>query len=266
MTTDFSFDNRVAERYNRQRAHPPEVSAQIGQAIINQLGKRAHILEIGVGTGRIAFPVAGAGGHVVGFDISPEMLQYAAANQPTLDNGDLMLLRADMHHLPFSSATFDAVQAIHVLHLTQSVEQVLRESVAVLKADGAFVLGKDWVDPESVVGQLRNHLRHLALKHAKDLLPPSARISVPHVLKQLGGHDTTEVIAAEWMIEISPQERLDLVKQRLDEESWIIPDHLFDTIFDELHTFASEQWTDLTVRHPVTRRFLLTITRGQWHQ
>ncbi|NJL57342.1 class I SAM-dependent methyltransferase, partial [bacterium] len=59
---------------------PLEVSQAIGEKLVSEAGgAAARVLEIGVGTGRIAWPVAAAGGYVVGFDISPNMLDEVAA-------------------------------------------------------------------------------------------------------------------------------------------------------------------------------------------
>lgn len=256
MSTDFSFDDRVARRYNQQRAHPPEVSQQIGEYIASATS--GIVLEVGIGTGRIATPVATAGTRVVGFDISPNMLSEI----PPIAN--LLTLQADMHAIPFTANTFNAVMAVHVLHLSKNIERALQEMTRVLRPDGLFLRGDDWIDPASVVGQLRNHLRHLAVKHSPDLMPPSAMISIDERLAGLGATETREHIAAEWTMMVSAEERLQAVEQRIDAESWILPPNLFDTILQELRDFAAKQWDDLTQPQPVTRRFIVKTTHGNW--
>ena len=59
----------IAGNYDSVRGHPPEVAEQIGRAIAAVAGTPARVLELGVGTGRIALPVATAGCRVVGIDI-----------------------------------------------------------------------------------------------------------------------------------------------------------------------------------------------------
>ncbi|NDJ84913.1 MAG: class I SAM-dependent methyltransferase [Chloroflexi bacterium] len=264
MTADFSFDDRVARLYNRQRAHPPEVSRQIGETIAQQVGPGKQVLEIGVGTGRIAYPIAAAGCKVTGFDISMKMLNETSLNRQSGTTGNITLLRSDMHHMPFRDSGFDAVMAVHVLHLTKDPRRVLEEIARVLAANGVFVQGNDWIDPQSVVGLLRDHLRVLAIKHAPDLLPPSAGVPIQQTLEELGGTEITEHIAAEWTTYVSPEERLLAVEKRIDAESWIIPEHLFDTILHELRDYATSLWSDLNEKQVVTRRFTLKVTRGSW--
>lgn len=261
--TDFSFDKRVADRYNAQRAHPPEVSQRIGEAIAAQVtDEDAPVLEIGVGTGRIALPVANAGRRVVGIDLSHNMLgEVIGGDEP---HPRLLLLQADMHALPFPARTFAAVTAVHVLHLARDWQQVLREVVRVMRPGGAFLQGDDWIDPQSVVGNLRNTLREIVIELAPDMLPPAAGISKQDYLRDLGGTDVTETVVAEWTTWVSPLDRLQAVENRLDAESWILPDALFDKVVQRLYQHAESLWPKLEEKQPVTRRFLLKITRGAW--
>lgn len=262
MTENFSFDKRVAHLYNQQRAHPPEVARQIGEAITAQAGAGAQVLEIGVGTGRIAVPVAMAGCHVTGIDLSAEMLSEAV--EMGEGGGSLRLARADMHHLPFCDDAFNGVTVVHVLHLAKDWQVVLREVGRVLRSDGAFIQGDDWIDPKSVVGMIRDELRRHVAKLSPGFVPPSAGVSRQQVLADLGGTETTELIAAEWTTYVSALDRLETVERRIDAESWILPDELFNTVLAHLREYAAAHWPDLEEKQPVTRRFVLKVTRGNW--
>lgn len=258
MKSQFAFDNRVARRYNMQRAHPPAVSRRIGEAIAAEAGNGAHLLEIGVGTGRIAHPTANAGCHLTGIDISAEMLAEAP--------NTLSLVQADMQKLPFRSQAFDGVLAVHVLHLTKNWQTVLQEAARVMRPGGALIQGEDWIDPRSVVGQLRDELRKQVLELAPNFRPPSAGISRQQWLTDLGAETTNETIAAEWTGYISPADRLRAVHNRTDAESWILPDDLFNSILDHLTAYVAENWTNPEQKQPVTRRFVLKVTRGNWQK
>ena len=262
MPENFSFDNRVANLYNRQRAHPPEVAQQIGETIAVQAGKSAHVLEIGVGTGRIAAPVATAGCHVMGIDLSAEMLSESV--EVGDGGGSMHLARADMHLLPFPTDTFNAVTVVHVLHLAKDWQVVLKEAARVLHADGAFIQGDDWIDPKSVVGMIRDELRRHVAKLSPGFVPPSAGVSRQQVLADLGGTETTEIIAAEWTTYVSAMDRLETVEKRIDAESWVLPDEMFNAVLEHLRGYAAKHWSDLEEKQPVTRRFVLKVTRGHW--
>lgn len=249
---NFSFDERVAGRYETQRRLPARVSAEIGSSIAQQVGGQKQVLEIGIGTGRIAKPVSNAGCAVTGFDLSANMLAQAHAK--------IALAQANMLHMPYRSASFDAVMAVHVLHLERDWQRVLREVMRVLKPSGVLIRGSDWVDPDSVFGRLRHELRMRALNHAPNMMPPSARVSKDDFLHEIGGGDSETVIAAEWETTISPAQRLEMIEQRLDSESWFLPQPLFEILLAELKQFSAETWPDQNAQQVVKRRFMLTVT------
>jgi ubiquinone/menaquinone biosynthesis C-methylase UbiE len=265
MKFDFSFDRRVAQQYDAQRTHPTEVARQIGIAIATQAGGRATVLEIGIGTGRIAWPVAAAGCTVVGFDLSREMLaEVFREKRPFAPNEAPRILQADMHHLPIGSHQFDAVMAVHVLHLAKDWRQVLKEAARVLRSGGAFIQGDDWTDPGSVTGQLRDELRRQAMALSPMTRPPAAGISKQDYLRELGGSERETYTAAEWTTWLSPNERLNTIAQRLDAESWMFSDKIFNILFQKLQAYAASTWDDLDEKLPITHRFLLTVSRGNW--
>ena len=71
-----------------------------------------RLLELGCGTGRVTFPLAGAGVSVIGIDRSAEMLQRARARKRRLrKRRSIHLIRGDIRHLPFAPRTFPLVIA-----------------------------------------------------------------------------------------------------------------------------------------------------------
>lgn len=227
-------------------------------------GPGARIVELGMGDGRIAWPVAAAGGRVIGLDISPDMLAALGRQRPAAVAGALAALQADMHRLPLCARCADAVLAVHVLHLATDWQQVLREAARILRPGGALIQGDDWIDPQSVIGRLRDELRTRALRAAPNVRPPAAGVSQRALLAELGADAPTQEIAAEWTVWISPAERLAQIADKMDAESWVLPPDLFDDLLGQLRAFAAETWPNLDEQQPVTRRFVLTITRGEW--
>lgn len=263
---DFSFNSDLATLYNQQRAHPPSVSEAVGAAIAQWVGVGNRVLEVGVGTGRIAHPVVQAGCHVVGIDLSDNMLEQVYGD-PTISRGapGLMLAQADMHKLPFADNSFDALLVVHVLHLSNDTPTLLHEMARVLKPGGLLIKGDDWMDPTGVVGMLRNELRNYVIQHIPEFIPPSAMVSREQMLADLGGTEVHEdQIVAEWEVEISPAQRLQMIENRMDAESWILTEDTFEQALAHLRAYAADQWDDLNVVQASKKRFILRVTTGDW--
>jgi ubiquinone/menaquinone biosynthesis C-methylase UbiE len=132
--------DRIAHCYDETRAIPPEVSAAVACAIADAMGghgARPVLLEVGVGTGRIAGPLADAGVRVIGIDVAPAMLARLRTRWPGLP-----VLRAAAERLPFGAAVFDAVLFVHVLHLLGDGASALRAARTVLRPGGALLSGR----------------------------------------------------------------------------------------------------------------------------
>src|SRR6266581_4448529 len=79
------------------------------------------ILDVGIGTGRLAEYFNDSGFNIVGVDVSLSMM--AKAREKRLRD----LVQADAHHLPFRDRVFDGAIMIHVLHLVRDWVQVVGE-------------------------------------------------------------------------------------------------------------------------------------------
>jgi len=99
------------------------------------------VLEVGVGTGRIAEPLVAHGVRVVGIDASREMLEHAARK------GIPHLVRGVAHHLPFPDRKFDVALFVHVLHILDDVSAALREAARVSRSGVLAIL--DTPNPRS---------------------------------------------------------------------------------------------------------------------
>lgn len=134
--------DRAASYYDATRGFPPGVETDVAALIAQAGGLEAasRVLEIGVGTGRIALPLAEVAGTVAGVDLSVAMLAQLVAKR-----GDARVhpSRADATRLPFPDACFDAVVAVHVFHLIPRWRDVLGEVARVLRPDGSLLHAAD---------------------------------------------------------------------------------------------------------------------------
>lgn len=261
---DFSFDGRVALSYDEVRAHPPEVSHSVAAVIAAEVGPNARILEPGVGTGRIALPLVAAGCKVVGADISAPMLTALAEKSQT-SPGQLDLIRCDLAKLPLVPGSFDAIVCVHVLHLIADWQNLLHRLVALLKPGGIMILGRDWIDPASFAGQIRNEFRRAVVELSETIVsPPGARGFVAALI-ELGMQaeaDGAERTAAEWQTQLAPGQVLDEIRSKNDAESWVLPDELLGRVMERLDELAAKTWPDTDEPQPVKRRFVYSVLRA----
>lgn len=254
---DYTFDERVAQQYEGQRAHPAAVADAIGAAIAALVGPGGTLLELGVGTGRMARPAARAGCQVWGIDLSRQMLEITQA----IGVAGIHLCQADMHDLPFAGEQFDAALAVHVLHLSQNISGVLSEAVRAVHPGGYIMLGRDWIDPQSVAGRFQQQLRQTVLALRPGMAPPAAGSSAGERLSALGVQPVREEIAAEWMTTQSARDVLDSIATRTHAESWILTDELLPQVMARLTAWAQQEWPQLEQQQPIKRRFMLAIYR-----
>lgn len=138
MTELKSFD-RVAHLYDETRGVPTDVAMAIARAIFNALPgdcTEPRVLETGVGTGRIAVPLAALGVRVAGTDISSKMVERLRQKRDDID-----IVYADAARPPFRATSFDAALFVHILHLVPDEEETLRAALPLLKPGGRLILG-----------------------------------------------------------------------------------------------------------------------------
>jgi len=128
-----SFD-RVAAEYDRTRWVPQSLCDSLVRKLIEEtpLTFESRILEIGVGTGRLALPLSQHGCEIVGIDVSSLMLFEAKRKQR--EGGKLLhLLQAEASNVPIRERTMDLCLFVHVLHLLDDWKTVLKDMERILR-------------------------------------------------------------------------------------------------------------------------------------
>ncbi|MBA3363751.1 MAG: class I SAM-dependent methyltransferase [Actinobacteria bacterium] len=144
MSGSVPFD-RAVEYYDRTRGLSEEASREMTVLLANELRDRGRILEIGVGTGLVALPLAAAGVPLVGLDLSAPMLERLVEKAD--GRAPFPLVVGDATSLPFSDQRFGAAVVRHVLHLVPAWREVVAELVRVV-APGGLVLVSSGQVPE----------------------------------------------------------------------------------------------------------------------
>lgn len=270
MPDSISFD-RVADRYDATRGYPPEVAAEISAGLIavGGLAPGASLLEIGIGTGRIALPLLAAGINVTGADISARMVEHLRAKyaeqrerQPALPWGALRVELADVTALPFADATFDAVLGVHVLHLVPGWRVALDEALRVLRPGGVLLLGQDMTDGSE--RHLLNDRWEAIVRELGGTTGAVAGAGYRAALAELRarGLKVTQRVLVRWKEPVTPREGLTSITERLWSRTWQVPDDIFAESVRRLTAWADETFGDtLDTPRQIALHFTVAIAR-----
>lgn len=122
--------------------------------LLAEIPEEGRCLEIGVGTGRIALPLARAGVAIVGVDISREMLRRLVTNA---GGSAPPIAIADATRLPFEDHSFGSAIASHVLHLIPTWAVAVDELFRVLRPGGVVLASRRGRPLDSWEGKVRRH-------------------------------------------------------------------------------------------------------------
>jgi SAM-dependent methyltransferase len=114
------FARAVAEHYDDQHSPPSSETLETVRFIKRRAAQSAGIVEFGVGTGRIALPLAGQGYDVWGVDSSPEMLAELRKKDPS---GSVTVHQADMSSVQLGRRFGLAVCVFNSLHALASQDR-----------------------------------------------------------------------------------------------------------------------------------------------
>lgn len=101
------------------------------------------VLDLGSGGGFDAFLAAkqvGAKGHVIGVDMTPDMVTKARANANKIGAENVEFRLGEIEHLPVADGTVDAIMSNCVINLSPDKAAVFREAHRVLKAGGRLAI------------------------------------------------------------------------------------------------------------------------------
>jgi SAM-dependent methyltransferase len=253
--TVVNFD-RAAGFYDQTRAQPAEVSQAISAALLAILPPEPAVLEVGIGTGRIARPLLQRGLAMFGIDVSAKMMQRLVEAQ-TAGEVPARLALADAHCLPFAPASFDAVLAVHVFHLLADWRTALGEVRRTLRPQGMLLAGSDTRAEDSPQSRIRHKWDEIAQAHGQ----PTGRQGIGRIedLKAAllsSGAECVEIEAANWMTRFVPNQYIDDLANGIYSSTWGIDPEVIPECSAEIHVWAAATFGDLAQPVYLPRKFV----------
>ncbi len=241
--SSLSFDH-AASFYDKSRAIPDWVSNAVTDSIIEfgKLTPRSRVLEIGIGTGRIALPVLKRGFHVFGIDLSLAMMAELQTKVADRDL-DVSLAQADANTLPFPDATVDCAYAVHVYHLVANWQNAVQEAWRVIKDGGCFLVTFHKRDPQSPNVKLRRQLFELAKERGIDARRPGSQ-SYDELRSELNKLSPTQLVqVARWVERtVTVSQVLDEIAKRVTSDTWMIPEEVLPQLMPALREWAQKEF------------------------
>ncbi len=232
--------DRAADYYDATRGFPPGAEAQVAAllAAAGELGSQSRVLELGVGTGRVALPLAGIVSGVVGVDLSLPMLRRLVEKRAALP---VAALRADATKLPVAGARFDAAIAVHFFHLVPRWREVLGELQRVLRPGARLLVGWDDGDGLGVWRRFRDRLaEEPALQH-----PGVGRGQLPTFPAEAGWRAAGEEHRVRFPRTVRPREVVEIFEKRLWSVTWRMSEAQLARASAELRQDLLQRFTDL---------------------
>jgi len=269
-----SFD-QVAHAYNATRGYPDAVAFHIVQAIerVANATTQTRFLEVGVGTGRIAFPLASLGHLYTGVDISEKMVEQLQeklraahwqeqgqpwgsvsdedTKQPSVvrryakpeQQASLRLVMSDITKLPFRKASFDTAIAVHIFHLVDGWQRAVQEVLGVLRPGGMLLHCWDEHGKLDIQDISEEWQRILTSFGGKTRRPGAS--SVHFVTEWLTDHGLKQqkIQAVNWKRSVTPRQIIENITLRIWSNTWSIADSIFVLAVQRLTEWANLRYS-----------------------
>src|SRR5580704_122073 len=185
--------------YDQTRSWPPNITMMWRESIVARLGNAANILDLGVGTGRLAIELRREAPNVVGLDFSFPMLSRFSRKQREIKD-KVPLIQGDATMLPFHESSFDCVLTTHLWPFVAEWHRGLSEVCRVLRRSGLLIDTEGGPTFEGLRGELHDAWqRALVRRGVVARYPgPQSRHAFEKALRELCARKVGHISIATW--------------------------------------------------------------------
>jgi ubiquinone/menaquinone biosynthesis C-methylase UbiE len=261
MNSELKSFDRVAHCYDETRGLPPDVERQIGAgiaALLRDVAPAPRLLEVGIGTGRIAVPTAAAGVRVTGIDISSKMLALLREKRRDID-----VMLAEAARPPLRDASFDGALFVHILHLVPDAEATLRATLPLVRPAGLVIQGGD--DRLGSVRDKADEVIRRAVQEVAgiDIANRDRHAEAAAVFERVmadAGARMRQVTLARWTARARGRRMLERLASQDYSSSWLIPKEALAAIIERVTPLLDVLYGGLDREIEFERGF--TVTAG----
>jgi ubiquinone/menaquinone biosynthesis C-methylase UbiE len=219
------------------------------------------LLELGVGTGRIALPLIARGYRYLALDKDPGMLEVFRQKAAGVMR-KVRLIEADARAIPLPDESVHGVIVVHLWHLLPDWPKALAEALRVLKPGGVLLEGWDEMEAEEE-RLIQDRWRFLVEAEGVGVVRGLHRKRLEEVeeaLKRLGLRPKTKQVV-QWREERTLRQALEALEERLYSFTQLVPEEVHERIMPGLWAWAQGEFGDLDRSFTLERSFTLRATR-----
>ena len=217
----------IGEAYDGVEGYVEDADLKLGCGVpVEHAGMEPGqtVLDLGSGAGIDAFVSrreVGETGHVIGVDMTAEMIAKARENVQKLGYGNVEFRLGEIEHLPVVNDTVDVVISNCVLNLVPDKKQAFAEIFRVLKPGGHFCIS-DIVSSKA----LPEWASGIAAAYAGCVSGAIARSEYLEIIREAGFTD----------VDIASERRVELPEALL--EDWLTPEQLSEAAASDIHVMS----------------------------